>query len=134
MKRSVRLLTLIMVILACFTLVCFAAPSAAILPKTLTIHFIDVGQADSILIQTPAGKTMLIDAGNRDDSEAIKDYIDKLKIKNIDVLVATHPHEDHIGGMEAILKAYTIGKIYMPKATATTKVYKNLLTAIKIKK
>ena len=102
--------------------------------KILTVHYLDVGQADSILIQSPSGKTMLIDAGNRDDSEFVKSYVGNLGIEKIDIMIGTHPHEDHIGGMEAVIEAFDIGRIYMPKATASTKTYKNLLTAIKNKK
>jgi len=109
------------------------AEGTGAVPEKLTVHYLDVGQADSILIQSPSGKTMLIDAGNNGDSEFIKSYINKLKIQKIDVLIGTHPHEDHIGGMEAVIKAFRIGKIYMPKAAASTRTYKNLLTAVKNK-
>ena len=151
MRRAFRLIILALSILALCTIVFFAVsaadtvptadsvlaadtvPAAGATPKVLMVHYLDVGQADSILVQSPSGKTMLIDAGNSGDSEFIKDYIKKLKIKKIDILIATHPHEDHIGGMKAIVEAFDIGKIYMPKSTATTKTYKNLLTAVKNK-
>ena len=102
-------------------------------PAALKIHFIDVGQADCILIQTPAHKTMLIDAGNGDDRDTILGYLRTLKVKTIDVLVATHPHEDHIGSMASILDTYPVGKIYMPKVSAGTKTFEDLLLAIRKK-
>lgn len=128
MKRLTRLFSCVLILLI---LTSFSVVQAA--PQKLTIHYLDVGQADSILIQSPEGKTMLIDAGNKDDSDTIQAYLDKLKVKKIDILLATHPHEDHIGGMAAIVKSYPIGKIYMPKAVTTTAAYKYLLTAIKAK-
>ena len=102
-------------------------------PKELRVTFIDVGQADSILIQTPQGKNILMDAGNTADYSVIKACLDAAGVRRLDVVVATHPHEDHIGSMASVIKAYDIGKIYMPKAATTTKTFENLLMAIKEK-
>lgn len=93
------------------------------------IYFFDVGQADSILIVNN-GKTMLIDAGNNDDGDMLVDYIQTLGISRIDVLVGTHPHEDHIGGLDNIIKAFDIGKIYMPKVQTNTKTFEEVIDAI----
>ena len=101
--------------------------------KRLTISYIDVGQADSILIQTPNGSNMLIDAGEAATQEALASYLTSKGVHNIDVLVATHPHADHIGGMAYIIKHFTIGSIYMPKATTTTATYEDLLYTIQSK-
>ncbi|GAA0123025.1 MULTISPECIES: ComEC/Rec2 family competence protein [Clostridium] len=96
--------------------------------EKLMVHFIDVGQADSILIEQ-GNSTMLIDAGNNDDGKIIKDYLKKRNITKIDYLVGTHPHEDHIGAMDDIIYEFEIGKIFMPKKTATTKTYRDVVTA-----
>lgn len=95
----------------------------------LKISYIDVGQADCILIQNE-GKNMLIDAGNNADGELLVKYLKGLGIKNFDVLVGTHPHEDHIGGLDNVIKAFNIGKIYMPKVMTTTNTFEDVLDAI----
>ncbi|MDF2521054.1 MAG: hypothetical protein K0R84_1682 [Clostridia bacterium] len=97
------------------------------------VHYIDVGQADSILIQLTDGKTILIDGGNKGDAEVIDQYLKSQKVKSIDYLIATHPHEDHIGSLPFIVKNYNAASIYMPKLTANTKVFEDLLTEIKAK-
>jgi len=73
---------------------------------------------------------MLIDAGENMYGKSITEYINNLGYTNIDYLVATHPHADHIGSMAYVVKHNNIGEIYMPKVTTTTKTYENLLTAI----
>ena len=97
------------------------------------VHFLDVGQGDSIFIELTQGKSMLIDASTADCGEGIAEYIQDNGYSKIDYLVATHPHVDHIGGMQDVVEQLEIGEIYMPKASTTTKTYKNLLKAIKAK-
>ena len=96
------------------------------------VYYFDVGQADSILIVNN-GKTMLIDAGNNDDGEMLVNYIKTLGISKIDLLVGTHPHEDHIGGLDNIIKAFDIGTIYMPKVQTNTKTFEEVIDAISAK-
>jgi len=104
----------------------------AILPESgkLSVVFMDVGNADCIFVRSPSGKTMLIDAGESDDYEKIDSYLKRAGVTRIDVLVATHPHNDHIGGMRQIVENYEIGAIYMPRVTHNTSTYENLLEAI----
>jgi competence protein ComEC len=98
----------------------------------LKVHFIDVGQADCILIQAP-NKTMLIDAGNNADSNLILSYLKNLKINKIDVLVGTHPHEDHIGSLDSVIDSFDIGAVYMPKISTNTKTFEDVLLSIQKK-
>ena len=98
----------------------------------LKVHYIDVGQADSILIQQ-GSSSMLIDAGNNPDGELVEKYITDQGITKLDFLVGTHQHEDHIGGLDYVINSFKIGKIYMPKATSTTKTFKEVVNAIKAK-
>ena len=87
-------------------------------------------RAGEILLDVPNQKCMLIDAGENMYGKSITEYINNLGYTNIDYLVATHPHADHIGSMAYVVKHNNIGEIYMPKVTTTTKTYENLLTAI----
>ena len=97
---------------------------------TLRVNYIDVGQGDSIFIQLPNNETMLIDAGEAYKSENVINYLNNLGIKKIDYVVGTHPHTDHIGGLEEVINTFDIGSIYMPRASSTSKTYLDLLTAI----
>lgn len=99
----------------------------------LIIHFLDVGQADCILVQTPSGYNMLIDAGNNADAAFITSYLDNLGIKRIDVAIGTHPHEDHSGSLDTVIRRYHIGQVYMPKAITTTRTFEDVLLAAKEK-
>lgn len=96
----------------------------------LKVHYLDVGQGDSIFIELPNKKTMLIDASISEASETIIDYIEDLNYSKIDYLIATHPHSDHIGGMKDVVNNFNLCLIYMPKVVTTTKTYENLLQAI----
>lgn len=95
----------------------------------LQIHFFDVGQADSILLISN-GNTMLIDAGNDDNSNLVVNNIKRLGIKKIDYLIGTHPHEDHIGELDDIIRNFEIGVVYMPKVTTNTKTFEDVLDAL----
>ena len=99
----------------------------------LVVHFIDVGQGDSSFIELPNGDTMLIDAGTASYGDDIIEYIESLGYQDIDYVVATHPHADHIGGMAEVIDAFDIETVYMPKAVSTSKTYENLLETIQDK-
>lgn len=99
----------------------------------LKVHYLDVGQGDSIFVELPNNETMLIDAAESYQSENIINYLKNLNYKKIDYVIGTHPHTDHIGGLKDIINTFEIGKIYMPKVVSTTKTYESLLMAIKDK-
>jgi competence protein ComEC len=96
---------------------------------TLKVHFIDVGQGDSILVQQ-GSESMLVDAGPNASSTAVEKYIASLGITNLTYVVGTHPHEDHIGGLDRVIDSFGAGRIYMPKVSANTKTFEDVLTAI----
>ena len=97
---------------------------------TLRVNYIDVGQGDSIFIQLPNKETMLIDAGEAYEADNVINYLNNLGIKKIDYVVGTHPHTDHIGGLEEVINTFDIGSIYMPKASSNSKTFEDLLTTI----
>lgn len=99
---------------------------------TLEMHVIDVGQADCILIRQ-GDYTMLVDSGATKTAGEVVEYLQSLGITRIDVLVATHQHHDHIGGMEKIINNFEIGVIYMPNLKyerIDTKSYKSFQTSM----
>lgn len=98
------------------------------------VYFIDVGQGDSELIRLKdSGIDILIDAGTRSTKQELTDYLKELGVDDIDILIGTHPHEDHIGGMAKIIEEFPIGTLYLPETseemTPTTKTYESLLDA-----
>lgn len=99
---------------------------------SLKVHFLDVGQADSIFI-TKGSEAMLIDGGNGPDSDKIITYIKSQGVSTLKYIIATHPHEDHIGGLAAVIQSFTIENVIMPDVTTTTQTFEDLLTAIKEK-
>ena len=107
-----------------------SAPSAtAQASANVTIKFIDVGQGEAILIALPE-KTMLIDAGPTGSAPKIAQVLQELGRNKIDYLVATHPDEDHIGGMADVISSTQIGTIYAPNKTNNTATYRKFLAAI----
>jgi len=85
----------------------------------MTVYYVDVGQGDAEIIQLPSGKTLLIDAGDTGSDEEIGYYLDKLGVTTIDTVIVSHPHADHIGGMDKILNKYHVLN-YMESGYATT--------------
>ena len=97
---------------------------------TTIVHYVDVGQADGIVIEN-SGHFMVIDAGTNAASKTMVSYLKSLNAKVIDVVIGTHPHEDHIGGLDDVIKNFEVKRVYMPKYAATTKSYEDVLKAIK---
>lgn len=98
----------------------------------LKVHFLDVGQGDSILITT-GSDAMLIDVSDRDSGSVVVNYLKKQGVERLKYLILTHPHADHIGGAAEVINAFEIEKIIMPKAEHTTKTFENLLVTIRSK-
>ena len=104
-------------------------PTEIISGAPLKIHFIDVGQGDSILLQS-GGKNMLIDAGPKDSGSSVISYLKSQGVSSLDVVVATHPHEDHIGGMVSVLDSFPVGLYVDNGETHTTSTYENLMKTL----
>lgn len=121
---------IIVVLLAGYFGIDLTQDSKAPKDSQLMISYMDVGQGDAAYIKVN-GNDILIDAGPRSNS---KELLEQLKAKNIDdfeLVIATHPHEDHIGGMVDVFKEYEVKAFYSPKITHTTKTYENLVKAVK---
>lgn len=95
----------------------------------LNVYFIDVGQADCIYINQ-GDYNMLIDAGNNEDGEKLVNYFKSLNIEEFNYVVATHPHEDHIGGMDDIINNFKIDEFFMPDKLSTSKTFEGVLDAL----
>lgn len=97
--------------------------------ENFSVSFIDVGQADSVLIRN-GNYNMLIDAGNNEDGEKLVNYFKSLGIEEFTYVFATHPHEDHIGGMDDIINNFKIDNYYMSNKLSTTKTFMDVLDAL----
>ncbi|MGE5633312.1 MAG: ComEC/Rec2 family competence protein [Caulobacteraceae bacterium] len=135
MKKN-RILALLLILALCMGLVACSSsePAGAVVnvsgDQPLKVHFIDVGQADAILVQGPDDQNILIDAGNNADSDLVVDYIKKQGVKGFKAVVGTHPHEDHIGGLDVVIRSFNVDSIYMPKVSSTTKTFRDVLKAV----
>ena len=100
--------------------------------NTLNVYFIDVGQADCILLNDN-NEYSLIDAGNNEDGEKLVKYFKDLGITKFKYVFGTHAHEDHIGGMDNIIENFQIEHFYMPDAITTTRTFEEVLDALEEK-
>lgn len=100
--------------------------------SNLQVYFINVGQADCILIQNE-NKNMLIDAGNNEDGKKLVQYFKQLGINDFQYVIGTHPHEDHIGGLDDIINEFNIEELFLPNAYTTTSTFEDVLIAMENK-
>lgn len=131
-----KIILVLVVILSLSFAACSSESSSKKAPistgNELKVHFIDVGQGDSILVQFK-DKNLLIDAGPRSSSNDLLKYLKGINLTKLDYVVATHPHEDHIGGMPEIIKNFEIGEFYAPKKQASTKIFQTMVEDLKKK-
>ncbi len=99
-------------------------------PEALSVHYIDVGQGDAAVMRLPTGETVLIDAGTNESERALLAHLDNLGTETIDYAVFSHPHEDHIGGADKILDAYTVEHVILPNAQIASSSYDRMLAGI----
>ncbi|MGE7948067.1 MBL fold metallo-hydrolase [Lysinibacillus sp. NPDC093688] len=99
----------------------------------MRVHFIDVGQGDSIFIESPNGKTMLIDGGVKGAGQKVVSYLKELGVNKLDIVVATHPDADHIGGLIPVLNSIDIGQFYDSGKVHTSQTFEEMLTLIDTK-
>lgn len=93
------------------------------------VYFIDVGQADAALVVCD-GKTLLIDGGNSADSNLMYAFLKNRNISHLDYVIATHAHEDHVGGLSGALNYASVGTVYSPVKSYSTQAFRNFVKAV----
>lgn len=91
------------------------------------IHFIDVGQGDAIFVVTP-GKTLLVDAGW--PNTGVVEYLEELDVEKIDIVIGTHPHADHIGGLINVFHTFDVDEVIDPAVVHTTATFNTYMSTI----
>jgi competence protein ComEC len=95
---------------------------------TLTATFLDVGQGDAALLQSPGGATILVDAGP--DEQAVAADLARLGVRKVDLAVATHAHADHVAGFPAVLARFPVSLLLDPGCPGDSPVYERYLEAV----
>ncbi|MEG0895583.1 MAG: MBL fold metallo-hydrolase, partial [Oscillospiraceae bacterium] len=135
-KKSIYIITLILLVGIFVAVQNFMSKNPTLQQSTAAVHFIDVGQGDSILISSD-NYNVLIDGGDNNQGETVVNYIKSQNINHLDAIIVSHPHADHIGGLDTVIKELSVEKIFMKKLprsqTPTTKSYLDFLNAIKDK-
>ncbi|WP_163529515.1 ComEC/Rec2 family competence protein [Halobacillus ihumii] len=118
-------------LLALFLVLGFFFPmQEAYAASNLQVHFIDVGQGDASLIELPNGENLLIDAGDNYEGDTVVNYIQQEGVSHLEYVVGTHPHADHIGGLDDVIYSISVEKVYMPDKTYTSQTYEDVLNAM----
>lgn len=134
MRRKLGLLILLLSIITLSQISCSNSKASLKTNNSeiLKVHYINVGQGDSILLQVN-NKNLLIDAGPKSSRSDLISYLNNQNIKSLDYVIATHPHEDHIGGMSKIIETYAIGSFYAPKVNHSSKSFESMIDALQKK-
>lgn len=126
MRRFIALfLTLALLLSGC--VIYLPMPEEA--PETLgelTVHFIDVGQADCALVEYN-GQYLLIDGGNREDGQLVVSYLEQQGVQELAAVICSHAHEDHVGGLPAVLAVYPTAAVYAPTRTYSSNIFDKFL-------
>lgn len=128
LKSSVFFLVFLLIIITLFFIFFNDFPRED--PSILQVHFIDVDQGDSILIQTPNNQNILIDSGEQKHGSFVKRYLKNQGVKHLHMVIGTHPHADHIGGLPLILESFPTDMIIIPPVSHTTQTFEELLNTI----
>ena len=132
-KKLIALLLVlgILVLCGCLAKVLLDTPEPPPAPEVtggekLTIHYLDVGQADCTLLEC-GGEYMLIDGGNIGDGQKVISYLQNMGVEELKAVVCTHAHEDHVGGLPAVLAVYPVKQVFAPTKTYASKVFDDFL-------
>lgn len=132
MNKSLRPLVIVALLVALVALVLVLrrqTPRPSPISDKLVVRFLDVGQGDAELIQFPDGETILIDSGDRGSPTV--ELLRKYGVKQIDLIIATHPHSDHIGEMRNVLSAFNVQEFWDSGFNHPTRMYGDMLEAIR---
>lgn len=130
MKKANKIITILIALILFFSILMEDETiDDNITEGNLEVHFIDVGQGDSTLIIN-GEESMLIDGGKNQDAESLVNYIRNQNITKLKYVIGTHPHEDHIGGLDKVIDNFDVEKVIMPNVTATTKTFEDVLDSI----
>lgn len=125
MHKIIRIMTLMVLLLLC--MLTLGASVQSVQDGYVEVHFIDVGQGDAILIRS-ANHAVLIDGGNRNTT--VLDYLSSLGVQILDLVVGTHAHADHIGGLIPVLEQLSVHEVMDPAVVHTSKTFEDYLTVI----
>jgi len=114
-----------------FTSLPLSSVNADKLPKEMKVHIIDVGQGDSILIETPNEKYILIDGGRPEYGTKVLSYLEEQKVKKLDLVIATHPDYDHIGGLVDVMREVEVKQVLDSGKLHHTRTYARYLNEIR---
>lgn len=97
----------------------------------LVVRYIDVGQGDCELIMLPDGRNIIIDGGTGKTEDKLVSLLKSYGVEKLDYVIATHPHEDHIGGLDKVVENFNVGAVYMPYVSASTVAFEKFAAAVK---
>ena len=127
MKKFLSILFTLLFLLGCAAAYYLTTqPPAVSDGERLTVHFIDVGQADCALLEC-GGQYMIVDGGNVEDSSLVVSYLQRQGVQELQAVVCSHAHEDHVGGLPGVLAVYPTGAVYAPTNTYASKVFDDFL-------
>ena len=118
--------------IVCAVFLLFLSPAA--FTGQLEFHVINVGQGDSMFFKLPTGEVVLTDGGTVSAGERVVSYLKKSGVKKIDLLIATHPHEDHIGGLISVLDSFPVAKVWDSGYNLGTSTQRKFLERVKNRK
>lgn len=125
-KHFLALLLLLALLCGCTVQTVPGTSASVSAGNTLTVHYIDVGQADCALLEC-SGEFMLIDGGNVEDSSLVVSYLEDTGVEELSAVVCTHAHEDHVGGLPGVLAVYPTDAVYSPTSTYSSKCFDDFM-------
>ncbi len=126
MRKLLSIFLILLMLTGCAPAGPQTTPPSTPVEETLQVHFIDVGQADAMLLEC-GGKFMLIDGGNKADGSLVVSYLEQQGVEKLEAVVCTHAHEDHLGGLPAVLAVYETARVYAPTKTYSSNIFDDFL-------